>query len=1079
MKPVTDSLKDNAPNGALPIIMDTTLRDGEQAPGVVLTPHDKAKYVKRAEDAGIRYIEVGFPENALDLEACYKAVEARKLARLVAMALPKKEAVPLVKAVGVDEILFIVPSSRDHLETVYRHPLDQLLRSLKICVAEACKAGLAINIGLEDAGHRDMETIGTIVSALHEFSCDIAVVTIPDTRGELLAHEVVDLIERMHDLSKGAKWKLAFHAHNDLGYATANTIAALTAPHPVDIVHVTTCGFGERAGNASLEQVVTILEKKIDGFQGKTGVDLKKLKGLAESVERAFLTPVGAHAPVIGSKVFTHESGLHQRGLEKNQSSYQFLDPEEFAQKQVLVFGKHSGSAMIERLKRPPCPDKNASCFPVVSPNDPTPALYRLRDDLAHNPKSDAERLFNFIKYTLNETLPRALTDDKVHRRLDRGGTSCSQGDLVEKVLGEEKCGVECITECIRGLDSRQLSAFFYTKMLEKYREQVHLNPASKEDFDKRVRERLGVWYASSLLTEAAVLDAKGPDKLLDQRIQAIARESLRWHTDSFLAHVVVYYKYFKRETARHGMALFVPASVSDRVRDLGDGLVGSITEYVQQFGASVRTQAHLRSGLTRMTAVPDLTACKVSANCRNVPAVKQTGDGYFGHLDDLILAAKQGGREDEYQGRVANVLKSVYPQPASGYGQMHLAAGSHLGNVTDPDISAVAHMYVLYTGAVPEDGEYILAMRELLGRLATTFALDNMRNAYDSLQAAERETAKHNALLTKSAEDLLKAVHVVEDKARGVQALTANDPWRILQQWIKKLQTILAQQSVNLGGRDFQGKHDGWTEDDFALALLFLVSARDIDLRSSSPAQVWRDYCAKAYDKEVNDNPIWLCLARKGLAPTGLEQWLASDSKRLDEWKDGLRPPERNTLYKLLFAIGADRATPDLTWDKKEYFELCPRLEIDGIATGLNHLCTALLSHQNQHPVNMPTRMAAELDLQAGWLDLQLSPLEIEKKTRRLIGLEGWSKLKLAVQEVLSPDGDDYYNGRGNTRHAVLETLGVHDGNWRDRAELVKVDTSDGMIKRRDGNGDVALMSFGHQDGLHIRYRLKGKQGQ
>jgi homocitrate synthase NifV len=112
---------------------------------------------------------------------------------------------------------------------------------------------------------------------------------------------------------------------------------------PVDCVHVTCCGFGERAGNASLEQIAVILEKKL---KRKTLIDLSKLRELSHFVQSVFLTPVHPHAPIVGSKVFLHESGIHQKGILFESSTYQFLNPEDFGAETGLVLGKHSGRRM-------------------------------------------------------------------------------------------------------------------------------------------------------------------------------------------------------------------------------------------------------------------------------------------------------------------------------------------------------------------------------------------------------------------------------------------------------------------------------------------------------------------------------------------------------------------------------------------------------------------------------------------------------------------------------------------------------------------------------------------------------------
>jgi homocitrate synthase NifV len=328
------------------LLLDTTLRDGEQAPGVALSAAEKAEYVQLAEAAGIRYLEIGGPQNALDFAACRAAARAASRSRLAAMALTTAEGVQRVVDVGAHEILFVVPSSRSHLDAVYGKPLSTLLADLARCVALAVSQGLAVNIGLEDASQADIEILGTILASLEPIADQVDCITVPDTRGKLLPNEVGVLLGSIRRLSPENRWRWAFHAHDDLGLATANSLAALLLEPPVDCVHVTTCGFGERAGNASLEQMATLASTRL---QQDTTIDLASLRRLAHFTAEIFLTPIAPSAPIIGGNAFVHESGLHQTGLLADGSSYQYLDPTTFGTQTTLLLGKHSGNK-IKRL---------------------------------------------------------------------------------------------------------------------------------------------------------------------------------------------------------------------------------------------------------------------------------------------------------------------------------------------------------------------------------------------------------------------------------------------------------------------------------------------------------------------------------------------------------------------------------------------------------------------------------------------------------------------------------------------------------------------------------------------------------
>jgi len=386
------------------VLLDTTLRDGEQAPGVALTPEEKAEYVRRAEDAGVRYIEVGFPQNSFDFESCRAAVEAARHSRLVAMALTTAEGVERVSEVGAHEILFVVPCSAAHLRDVYGKSLGALMAGLRESIEYASARGLAVNVGLEDAGRRDFQTIHAILDYLLPSGDKIDCITIPDTRGQLLPSEVGGLIESVRGRLRGLPCRIAFHGHNDLGLATANSLAALQLAPPVDSVHVTTCGFGERAGNASLEQMAAILELKL---YRRTSLRLDRLRDLAGYVEEVFLTPLDAHAPVVGSKVFLHESALHQKGMLRDASAYQYLDPALFGGRSKMVLGKHSGSRLRRSIAERAGCDEAAVC--------------ELQRAAVGRDKAEAKATFRRSVEAARRCSMRGIEDDEAVSRLRQG----------------------------------------------------------------------------------------------------------------------------------------------------------------------------------------------------------------------------------------------------------------------------------------------------------------------------------------------------------------------------------------------------------------------------------------------------------------------------------------------------------------------------------------------------------------------------------------------------------------------------------------------------------------------------------
>jgi isopropylmalate/homocitrate/citramalate synthase len=378
--------------------MDSTLRDGEQSPGVAITPDEKARYVEMAEEAGIRYIEIGFPHNPFDYVACKAAARAAKSSRLVAMALTQRESIDKVVDVGAQEVLFIVPCSESHLSAIFGGTLEELAAQLLEAIAHAHDNKLAVNIGLEDASQGDLHVIKLLLDSVRQSGVTVDCITIADTRGQMLPSETVELIRLIREHIHGLSSRVAFHAHNDLGLATANSIVALCADPGADCVHVTSCGFGERAGNASLEQVAVVLETKL---ARESFVDFRKLNELTSFVQKVFLTPIHPHAPVIGSKVFLHESGIHQKAMLNESRTFQFLNPSLFGRDAGMILGKHSGKRMREEIA------KQAGCAEAE--------VARLQQALLSLDKKALEELFvKALRELYDQTFIGLSQDDAV-----------------------------------------------------------------------------------------------------------------------------------------------------------------------------------------------------------------------------------------------------------------------------------------------------------------------------------------------------------------------------------------------------------------------------------------------------------------------------------------------------------------------------------------------------------------------------------------------------------------------------------------------------------------------------------------
>lgn len=320
-------------------IYDTTMRDGEQTPGVCLRTPEKLKIARKLDELGIHQIEAGFPIVSNEEKRSVKAIVNEDLnAEILVLSRTKKEDIETAIDCGVDGIITFMATSNLHLKHKLKITKEEALNICMKSIEYAKDHGIFVAFSAEDATRTDINFLKEIYKKAEDYGADR--VHIADTVGAI-SPQGADYLVR--ELRKDIKTEIAMHCHNDFGMALSNSISGLLAG--ATAVSTTANGIGERAGNTSLEEIVMALKiiYNID-----LGFNIEHFFELSKIVEELTKVKVPDNKPIVGRNVFRHESGIHVDAVIEEPLTYEPFLPEMIGHHRRIVLGKHSGCRAVK-----------------------------------------------------------------------------------------------------------------------------------------------------------------------------------------------------------------------------------------------------------------------------------------------------------------------------------------------------------------------------------------------------------------------------------------------------------------------------------------------------------------------------------------------------------------------------------------------------------------------------------------------------------------------------------------------------------------------------------------------------------
>jgi 2-isopropylmalate synthase len=327
-------------------IFDTTLRDGEQSPGFSMNTAEKIRLARQLEALGVDVIEAGFPISSRgDLEAVKKVAQEVRTVPIAALARARKDdvnaAVEALQPAAASRLHIFLATSDLHLNVKLHMTREQALEAIGATIRMGRQHVAEVEFSAEDAGRTDIDFLCQVCRTAVDAGATI--LNLPDTVGYAVPEEYGAMFLKIREyLGDPQGITLSAHCHDDLGMAVANSLAAVRAG--VRQIECTINGIGERAGNASLEEVVVALAVRKESFGVTTGIRLEHLFPTSRMLTEITGAAVAPNKAIVGANAFAHEAGIHQDGIIKNPLTYEIISPQSVGvPERLLVLGKHSG----------------------------------------------------------------------------------------------------------------------------------------------------------------------------------------------------------------------------------------------------------------------------------------------------------------------------------------------------------------------------------------------------------------------------------------------------------------------------------------------------------------------------------------------------------------------------------------------------------------------------------------------------------------------------------------------------------------------------------------------------------------